>query len=69
VNINKRSVGGHEAPGILGSYRRSSAWAAGVVMVASVAAWGQSEKHVPDTGPLEETWRYLVELFRMVVGL
>jgi len=41
-----------------------------MVMLANASVvFGQSIEEAPAGDPIEETWRYLVELFRMVLGL
>jgi hypothetical protein len=40
-----------------------------VVAVAASGALGQAEKPGPISSPLEDTWGYLVDLFRMLIGL
>ena len=43
---------------------------AAMVMLANASVvLGQSIEEAPAGDPIEETWRYLVELFRMVLGL
>lgn len=44
--------------------------AAAMVLLANASvAFGQSIEEAPAGDPIEETWRYLVELFRMLLGL
>ncbi len=42
---------------------------AGFALLATASvAMAQVEEQAPAGDPLEETWRYLVELFRMILG-
>ncbi len=44
--------------------------AAGFALLATASvAMAQVEEQTPAGDPIEETWRYLVELFRMILGL
>jgi hypothetical protein len=71
VNIKKQDkscAAGQDAGRSLAP--RTPAWTMiFVVAAAATTALGQTAKPVPDSGPLEDTWRYLIDLFRMLVGL
>ena len=45
------------------------ALAAGLLLANASVAFGQAIEEAPAGDPIEETWRYLVELFRMILGL
>lgn len=68
MNIKKHAKGLSEGP----RARLSPAllaWAVLAVVTAASSALAQAEKPAPGPSPLEDTWNYLIELFRMVLGI
>jgi hypothetical protein len=43
--------------------------AAFLLLTSTSAAYSQVQESAPAGDPIEDTWRYLVELFRMILGL
>lgn len=66
VNLKNQDVNGGAAG--RGASQRAQLWAAlSVFLMSTGVALGQPEK--PESGPLEDTWQYLLELFRMMLGI
>ena len=66
VSITNLRSRRHHATPFSASGFRTAAFA--LLATASVAI-AQVEEQAPIGDPIEETWRYLVELFRMILGI
>jgi len=70
VNVKSRECARGTSGGAGVRGRAAGLGVAAMVMLANASVvFGQSIEEAPAGDPIEETWRYLVELFRMVLGL